>query len=44
MSGLESQIKEEIKNLQKKLDDQNDLTKSDLEILLLSALIEEEAK
>jgi hypothetical protein len=43
MSTIQQEIHQEIDDIQKKLTAQNDLTDKDMEMLLLSSLIEEEA-
>lgn len=43
MSSLQHEIHKALKDIQDKLDKQNDLSSNDLETLLLAALIEEEA-
>lgn len=43
MSNLQLEITEALKTLQVKVDNQSDLTSLDMELLLLTALIEEEA-
>jgi hypothetical protein len=43
MSTIQQEIHQEIDDIQKKLNAQNDLTDKDMEMLLLSSLIEEEA-
>jgi hypothetical protein len=43
MSTIQQEIHQAIDDIQKKLTAQNDLTDKDMEMLLLSSLIEEEA-
>ena len=43
MSSLQKEIHDAIKSIQDKLVNQNELSDNDLEMLLLSSLIEEEA-
>ena len=43
MSSLQEEIHDAIKSIQEKLSNQNELSENDLETLLLSSLIEEEA-
>ena len=43
MSNLQTEIHTELEALQAKMDKENDLSASDLEFLLLTSLIEEEA-
>jgi hypothetical protein len=43
MSNLQLEITEALKTLQSKIDTQNDLSSLDMELLLLTALIEEES-
>jgi hypothetical protein len=43
MSTIQQEIHQAIDDIQKKLNAQNDLTDKDMEMLLLSSLIEEEA-
>jgi hypothetical protein len=43
MSTIQQEIHQVIDDIQKKLKTQNDLTDKDMELLLLSSLIEEEA-
>lgn len=43
MSSLKIEIHDALKAIQEKLDNQNDLSTSDLETLLLTSLVEEEA-
>ncbi len=43
MSNLQLEITEALKTLQKKIDTQNDLSNLDLDLLLLTSLIEEES-
>ena len=42
MSTIQKEIHQAIDDIQKKLNTQNDLTDKDMEMLLLSSLIEEE--
>jgi hypothetical protein len=43
MSNLQLEITEALKTLQQKVDTQHDLSNLDMELLLLTSLIEEEA-
>jgi hypothetical protein len=43
MSNLQLEITEALKTLQSKIDTKNDLSSLDMELLLLTALIEEES-
>jgi hypothetical protein len=43
MSSLQNEIHEALKAIQAKVDNQNELSPNDLETLLLTSLIEEEA-